>query len=76
MSLGYKMITEEQMSEPREYTEADIQSLINSAQLEPAMGGREGPFWGQRVYYYTDYENDDVRTFCRVQPSQILAALS
>jgi len=49
--------------EPKEFSEEEIQQLIDNAELEPAMGGREGPFWRQRVYFYTDYDNDDVKTF-------------
>lgn len=61
---------------PKEYSEKGIQQLIDAAELEPVMGGREGPFWGQRVYFYTDYENDDVRTFHRVDPRKFLQGLS
>lgn len=48
---------------PREYSEEDIKNLMDSAEIESVHGGREGPFWGQRVYFYTDYDNDNVKTF-------------
>lgn len=62
MLSGCMMITEELMP-PKEYTEEEIQALIDGAKLEPPHYGREGPLWGQRVYFYTDYDNDDVKTF-------------
>jgi len=63
--------------EPKEYSEEEIQALVDSAvdSLYPAMGGREGPFWGQRVYFYTDYDNDDVRTFGWVDLRPLLKVL-
>jgi hypothetical protein len=55
-------IEEKMLNKPKKYSKEEIQSLIDGAHLEPVMGGREGPFWCQRVYFYTDYDNDDVKT--------------
>ena len=53
------------MSEPipDEDLESFREQLIATAELEHAeyAWGREGPKWGTFVYFYTDYENDDVK---------------
>ncbi len=59
-SLGSLILPSAAMTFPREYTEEEKQ-LWASGGLESLDPWTGRTFPGQAVYFYTDYENDDVR---------------
>jgi hypothetical protein len=58
------------MSDPNVYSEEDIQLLIDAAELDPCHFHSGGPSLSQEVIFYTDLENDNVKSLFNYEGRQ------